>query len=94
MAAACDAAGMLLVEVFMWRHHAWHAHVQAVLDSGFGLNVDRWPEGRIVVERAYRPDDTPRRIDIYRGSEHVLAKVRRQFANEADRTSLAPARRR
>jgi hypothetical protein len=46
--------------------------------------VDRWPEGRIVVERAFRPDDTPRRIDIYRGSEHVLAEVRLQFANEAD----------
>jgi len=186
IAAACKAAGVLLMEAFMWRHHPQHARVRAVLDSGaigepgfvrasfsyvidttvrrggmnvrllpgleggslmdvgcYGVNVARWvfgsepegfaaqqwvdprygvetifggvlrfpggqlamvdssfvhasinryeiagPDGRLVVERAFRPDDAPGRIDIYRGSDHSVEVATippaNQFANEAD----------
>jgi predicted dehydrogenase len=184
MAAACQAAGVLLMEAFMWRHHPQHARVRAVLDSGaigepsfvrasfgyvidpvrgagglnirlapaleggslmdvgcYGVNAARWvfgaepqavaaqqrvdptygveisfggvlrfpggqlalvdssfvhaplnryevagPAGRIVVEPAFRPDEAPGRIAIYRGSDHRVDEVppANQFANEAD----------
>ena len=32
MAAACRAAGVVLMEAFMWRHHPQHARVRALLD--------------------------------------------------------------
>jgi predicted dehydrogenase len=34
MAEACRAAGVLLMEAFMWRHHAQQARVRELLDSG------------------------------------------------------------
>src|SRR5215218_4879676 len=34
MAAACEAAGVLLMEAFMWRHHPQHAEVKALLAAG------------------------------------------------------------
>jgi D-xylose 1-dehydrogenase (NADP+, D-xylono-1,5-lactone-forming) len=34
MAEACDAAGVVLMEAFMWRHHPQHARVRALLDAG------------------------------------------------------------
>jgi D-xylose 1-dehydrogenase (NADP+, D-xylono-1,5-lactone-forming) len=34
MADACDAAGVVLMEAFMWRHHPQHARVRALLDAG------------------------------------------------------------
>lgn len=42
--------------------------------------------GRIVVERAFRPDDAAGRIEVYRGSEHSVEEVppANQFAHEAD----------
>ncbi len=184
MAEACNSAGVLLMEAFMWRHHPQHARVRILLDAGtigeptfvrasfgyvinpareagglnvrldagleggslmdvgcYSVNVARWvfgsepvglaaqqrvdatygvevgfggvlrfadgqlamvdssfvhtpvnryeiagPEGRLVVERAFRPDDSPGRIDVYRGSEHSVESVpaANQFANEAD----------
>ena len=211
MLAACRAAGVLLMEAFMWRHHPQHAHVRALLESGavgapsfvrasfgyvinrraepllvrpahtgaradaaprggrlntssgsaglnvrldplleggslmdvgcYGVNAARWlfgsepvgfaaqqhvdprygvevsfggvlrfadgqlamvdssfahvglnryeiagPEGRIVVDRAFRPDDAPGRIELYHGSEQRVESVppANQFANEAD----------
>lgn len=183
-ADACRAAGVLLMEAFMWRHHPQHARVRQLLDSGavglpsfvrasfgylidplsaagglnvrldaaleggslmdvgcYGINVARWvfgaepvgfaaqqhvdakygvevsfggvlrfaegqlamvdssfnhvyvnryevagPLGRIIVERAFRPDDYPGQIQLYRGSEHTVETVppANQFANEAD----------
>jgi predicted dehydrogenase len=63
----------------------------AMVDSSFvHAPLNRYeiagPEGRIVVERAFRPDDSPGRIDVYRGSEHAVESVpaANQFANEAD----------
>ena len=184
MADACHAAGVVLMEAFMWRHHPQHAHVRALLDSGaigepsfaratfgyvinparqagglnarlsdsleggslmdvgcYSVNLARWvfgaepvalaaqqrvdptygvevafggvlrfpggqlamvdssfehaflnryeiagPKGRIVVEGAFRPDDSPGRIDVYRGSEHSVETVApaNQFGCEAD----------
>ncbi len=34
MADACAAAGVLLMEGFMWRHHPQHARVRALLEAG------------------------------------------------------------
>src|SRR3954463_1146500 len=34
MAAACEQAGVILMEAFMWRHHPQHAHVKALLAAG------------------------------------------------------------
>jgi predicted dehydrogenase len=34
MKAACDNAGVILMEAFMYRHHPQHAIVRALLDSG------------------------------------------------------------
>ena len=184
MAAACRAAGVLLMEAFMWRHHPQHARVRELLNDGaigepsfvrasfgyvinpareagglnvrldealeggslmdvgcYSVNVSRWvfgsepvavaaqqridpkygvevsfggvlrfaegqlamidssfvhtpinryeiagPEGRIVVDRAFRPDDSPADIEIYRGSKHSVETIppSNQFANEAD----------
>src|SRR5919204_2669524 len=63
----------------------------AMVDSSFvHTPLNRYeiagPDGRIVVERAFRPDDSPGRIDVYRGSEHSVETVAaaNQFANEAD----------
>jgi xylose dehydrogenase (NAD/NADP) len=183
MAKACDDAGVVLMEAFMWRHHPQHARVRALLEAGtigeptfvrasfgyvidtsrrgalnvrlapdlhggslmdigcYSVNVARWvfgaepvgvvgqqhvdgefgvetsfggvlrfaggqlamvdssfqhaftnryeiagPGGRIVVEGAFRPDDKPGRIEIHRGTEHVVEHVppANQFALEAD----------
>jgi predicted dehydrogenase len=42
--------------------------------------------GRIVVEHAFRPDDEPGRIDLFRGTDHSVEQVppANQFAHEAD----------
>jgi D-xylose 1-dehydrogenase (NADP+, D-xylono-1,5-lactone-forming) len=63
----------------------------AMVDSSFvHTPLNRYeiagPEGRIVVERAFRPDDSPGRIEVFRGSEHSVQTVapENQFANEAD----------
>jgi D-xylose 1-dehydrogenase (NADP+, D-xylono-1,5-lactone-forming) len=63
----------------------------AMVDSSFlHALVQRYeihgPEGRIVVERAFRPDDAPGRIEIHRGSSSTAESVppSNQFANEAD----------
>jgi predicted dehydrogenase len=184
MADACQAAGVVLMEAFMWRHHPQHARVRALLDDGvigeptfvratfgyvitparqagglnvrldetleggslmdvgcYSVNLARWVfgsepvglaaqqrvdptygvevafggvlrfaggqlamvdssfehafvnryeiagrEGRLVVERAFRPDDAPGRIDVYRGAEHSVETVApaNQFGCEAD----------
>jgi len=184
LAAACRAAGVLLMEAFMWRHHPQHARVRELLNDGaigepsfvrasfgyvinpareagglnvrldealeggslmdvgcYSVNVSRWvfgsepvavaaqqridpkygvevsfggvlrfpegqlamidssfvhtpvnryeiagPEGRIVVDPAIRPDDSPAHIEIYRGSNHSVETIppSNQFANEAD----------
>jgi predicted dehydrogenase len=34
MADACKAAGVLLMEAFMWRHHPQHARVRALIEAG------------------------------------------------------------
>jgi predicted dehydrogenase len=34
MAAACEQAGVILMEAFMWRHHPQHAQVKALLAAG------------------------------------------------------------
>ena len=34
MAAACEQAGVLLMEAFMWRHHPQHARVKELLAAG------------------------------------------------------------
>ena len=63
----------------------------AMVDSSFDhAALNRYeiagPEGRIVVERAFRPDDSPGRVDVYRGPEHSLETVApaNQFGCEAD----------
>jgi xylose dehydrogenase (NAD/NADP) len=63
----------------------------AMVDSSFlHAPVQRYeihgPEGRIVVEQAFRPDDAPGRIEIHRGSSSTVETVppSNQFANEAD----------
>jgi predicted dehydrogenase len=34
MAEACEQAGVVLMEAFMWRHHPQHARVRALIDAG------------------------------------------------------------
>src|SRR5207244_3120310 len=34
MAEACNSAGVLLMEAFMWRHQPQHARVRVILDAG------------------------------------------------------------
>src|SRR6476619_7312578 len=34
MAAACESAGVILMEAFMWRHHPQHAQVRELLAAG------------------------------------------------------------
>jgi D-xylose 1-dehydrogenase (NADP+, D-xylono-1,5-lactone-forming) len=180
MADACQSAGVVLMEAFMWRHHPQHARVRALLDAGeigeprmvrgsfsyviganptnvrlradleggslmdvgcYPVNVARWvfetepieavgqqimdprygvettfagvltfpgdrlallnssfalagqadyeivgTEGRLLVERAFRPDTLPGRIHVLRGQQQRVEEVppADQFALEAD----------
>jgi predicted dehydrogenase len=180
MRRACQSAGVVLMEAFMWRHHPQHARVRALVDSGeigeprlvrgsftypiapdptnvrlqaaleggslmdvgcYPVNVARWvfgaepievsgqqvrsaeygvetafagvlrfsgdrmasidssfllagkgeyeihgSEGRITVDRAYRPDARPGRITVVRGQNERVEEVplADQFAAEAD----------
>ena len=180
MVHACREAGVVLMEAFMWRHHAQQARVRELLDSDaigapvsvnadftyridperpnvrlqadleggslmdvgcYPVNLARWvfadepleavgrqhvdpdfgvetsfggvlrfpegrlamvdssfaqlpmnryeiagTEGRIVVERAFRPDDQPGRITVFRGTDQTVEDVppANQFAYEAD----------
>jgi D-xylose 1-dehydrogenase (NADP+, D-xylono-1,5-lactone-forming) len=63
MADACDAAGVVLMEAFMWRHHPQHARVRALLEAGtigeptvvrasFGYVIDRSRTGALNVRLA------------------------------------------
>jgi len=63
----------------------------AMVDSSFDYApMNRYeivgPAGRIVVEPAFRPDESPGRIEIHRGSDHTVESVppSNQYANEAD----------
>ena len=63
----------------------------AMLDSSFKhVSVNRYeiagPLGRLVVERAFRPDDAPGEIQLFRGSEHTVETIppANQYAHEAD----------
>ena len=180
MKAACQEAGVVLMEAFMWRHHPQHARVRALIDKGeigeprmvrssftypigpdpsnvrlqaaleggslmdvgcYPVNVARWVfvsepkavtgqqimsdqygvemtfagvldfgddrlalvdssfqqagkaeyeivgrEGRLIVDRAFRPDAQPGRITLFRGGKHKVEEVKpaNQFAAEAD----------
>jgi D-xylose 1-dehydrogenase (NADP+, D-xylono-1,5-lactone-forming) len=180
MADACQSAGVVLMEAFMWRHHPQHTRVRALLDAGeigeprmvrgsfsyvigpnptnvrlqadleggslmdvgcYPVNVARWvfdaepieaigqqivdpkygvdstfagvltfpghrlalidssfaqadqadyeivgSEGRLLVERAFRPDTLPGRIHVLRGQQERVEEVppANQFALEAD----------
>jgi xylose dehydrogenase (NAD/NADP) len=63
MAAACQAAGVVLMEAFMWRHHPQHTRVRALLDAGtigeptfvrasFGYVIDTSRKGALNVRLA------------------------------------------